>query len=139
MPKSKKLISLHENIAAQFSLLAVAAGEILGDGGVKAANRAGVRLNRLGCLIRTMDDNGKKILEELIVSEDEAVRSHAAYFLLPINPDLATRELINLAQNASNVFLLSSARTTLEEWLAGRLDTDWFVKKYGPKPRSDLN
>jgi hypothetical protein len=134
VPKLKKSAPNAEEIASRFKLLAIAASEILGDGGVKAANRAGVKLSRLACQIRTMDDKGKKLLEALLVSNNEAVRSKAAYYLLPIRPDLATRELANLAKNASNVFLLSSARTTLEEWAAGRLDTDWFIKKYGPKP-----
>jgi hypothetical protein len=137
--KSKKSFDSVEEMLSKFKLLAIASSELLGDGGVKAANRAGVQLSRLACQIRTMDDEGRKILEELIASKEEAVRSKAAYYLLPINPDLATRELANLAKNASNVFLLSSAGTTLEEWLAGRLDTDWFIKKYGPKPSRFLN
>jgi hypothetical protein len=139
LQKLMKIDLSANKISSKFKALAIASSELLGDGGVKAANRAGVKLNRLACRIRAMDDKGRKILEELIVSKEEAVRSHAAYYLLPINPDLATRELANLAKNASNVFLLTSAETTLDEWLAGRLDTDWFVKKYGPKPSRFLN
>jgi hypothetical protein len=131
--KSKKSATSIKDMVDQFKQLAIASSEILGDGGVKAANRAGVKLNRLACQIRVMDDQGRKILEELIASKEEAVRSKAAYFLLPINPTLATRELANLAKNASNVFLLMSAKTTLTEWKAGRLDTDWFIHKYAPK------
>jgi Domain of unknown function (DUF2019) len=139
MRKSKKSALSIKDMVDQFKQLSIASSEILGDGGVRAANRAGVKLNRLACQIRAMDDQGRKILEELIESEVEAVRSDAAYFLLPINPDLATLELENLAKNASNVFLLTSAKTTLEEWSAGRLDTDWFIRKYGPKKISDAS
>lgn len=139
MPKSKEPKLSVGDMMSQFESLAVAASEPLRDGGVKAANRAGVKLMKLASMIRTMEDGGKRVLEELIVSKQEAVRSKAAYLLLPIDPKRASNELLNLSKNASNVFLLSSARTTLEEWAAGRLDTDWFIKKYGPKPSNRLN
>lgn len=139
MPTSKKPKLLVDDIKSQFESLAIAANEIMGGGGVKAANRAFDKLMKLSAKIRTMEDGGKRILEELIVSKQEAVRSKAAYLLLPTDPERASQELLDLSKNASNVFVLSSAGTTLEEWAAGRLDTDWFINKYGPKPSSRLN
>jgi hypothetical protein len=139
MPKMKTPKLSMDDIKSQFESLAIAANEIMGDGGVKAANRAFDKLMKLASVIRTMQDGGKSILEELIVSKEEAVRSKAAYLLLPIDPERASQELLDLSKNASSVFLLTSAETTLEEWLAGRLDTDWFLKKYGPKPSSRLD
>ena len=139
MPKSKSPKLSVDDIKSQFESLAFAANEIIGGGGVRAANRAHNKLMKLSAKIRTMEDGGKSILEELIVSKQEAVRSTAAYLLLPIDPERASKELLDLSKNASNVFVLSSTRTTLEEWAAGRLDTDWFLKKYGPKPSSRLN
>jgi hypothetical protein len=114
----------------QFDTLAVIKTELQGNGDIKGSNRAFDRLMKLAATIRTMEDRGESILKMLITSKHEATRSTAAYLLLPVNPVLATDELENLANRASNVFLLTSARTTLEEWSAGRLDVDWFIKKY---------
>jgi hypothetical protein len=139
MPTLKNRASSDDKIMSEFVNLAIAASEPFGEGGVKASNRSGKKLMQLAAKIRTMEDGGRRILGELILSKHEAVRSKAAYVLLPIDPERASQELVDLSKNASNVFLLSSARVTLEEWAAGRLDTDWFIKKYGPKLPSHLN
>ncbi len=139
MPKSKKSKISATDMVAKFENYAVAKTELQGKQDVKGSNRAFDKLMKLASVIRTTEDGGRGILEELILSKHDAVRLTAAYLLLPINPELASCELLSIANNSSNVFLASSARVTLEEWATGKLDTDWFVKKYGAKPSKRLN
>jgi hypothetical protein len=130
MKKSKPKHISGKEMFEQFTTYSVNKTKLQGEGDTKSANRNFDLLMMLAAKIRRLEDGGSSILNELIVSHHESTRLHAAYLLIPINPDLATDELKKLAKTASDVFILSSARTTLEEWTAGRLDTDWFMKKY---------
>jgi fumarate hydratase class II len=139
MPTSKRSRAQFDDLISKFQTLAEAEAELLGNGDVRSSNQMAVKLMKLSAAIRTMEDGGVLVLNELIKSKNESTRSTAAYLLLPIDPDVATRELTNLCENGSNVFLANSARVTLEEWSAGRLDMDWFIKKYANKKPKRLN
>ena len=103
--------------------------ELFIKGDVKGSNRAHDRLIHVAVHLRERSDRGERLLRELIRSDHEAVRSWAAYFLLPIDENLAVRTMQDIAESTQSATIHISNETTLAEWKAGRLDVDWFMKK----------
>jgi hypothetical protein len=95
----------------------------------KKGNKAFDRLMRAAKQIRlTHHDGGAKFFTSLLSHDKPHVVSAAALNLIPFNPKLARKTYERLAKGSPGEVRLD-AEITLEEWKAGRLDTEWFMKK----------
>jgi hypothetical protein len=99
------------------------------DGLIKKANKTFDRVYKLAVQIRTLPDKGAELLSELVDFSHDNVRMNAAYLLLPIDNKRALKTLSEL-RNSDVAWISMSAETCIQEWQAGRLDVDWFMKKY---------
>lgn len=96
---------------------------------IKGSNRAHDKLIKVAVQFRQLADRGEHMLRELVRSNHESVRGWAAYFMLTIDEGLAVRTLQDIVETTESASETVSCRVTLEEWQAGRLDVDWFLKK----------
>jgi HEAT repeat protein len=62
-------------------------------------------------------------------NENQSVRLWAACHLLSLEEESALAALRNLAARADTWQIRSAAEITATEWMAGRLDPDWFMKR----------
>ena len=102
--------------------------ELLVSGDPEGSNRAHNRLISAIRKIRVTPDKGREFLIGLLKHNNQSVRLWAACHLLVIEEKMALSTLYEIAAKASTWQLKSSAETTATEWLAGRLDPDWFMK-----------
>ena len=79
-------------------------------------------------IMMTRDDGGESFFTSLLTHEMPHVVSAAAFNLVPFNPKLSRKTYEALAKGPPGEVRLS-AEITLEEWEAGRLDPDWFMRK----------
>lgn len=96
--------------------------ELLAERKVKKANKVSEQLFELERQLTKLPDGGAKILLKMAESDKDEIKIKAAFHLIPIRPNLAKNLLIDLVQNTENVPVKIEARTTLEEWNAGRLN-----------------
>ena len=85
----------------------------------KEANAAYDAMIRSLAVLRESSDRGRSALTGLLEHEDPHVRCWAATHLLPLNAEIAIRELEALTSEAPFVGL--NAEMVLREWRAGRL------------------
>lgn len=121
--------STEEELIKAFVEHATAHKDLFIEGDVKASNRAHDRLIKVAVKFRQFPDRGEHMLRELIRSTNESVRGWAAYFMLTIDEKLAIRTMRDIARTTQSASEKITCDTTLEEWKAGRLDVDWFLKK----------
>ena len=72
-------------------------------------------------------DGGEQFFTSLLSHGEPYVVSVAAFNLIPFNPKLARKTYERLARDADHMIVFN-AEMTLNEWRAGRLDPDWFMK-----------
>lgn len=95
----------------------------------KKGNKAYDRLMKAAKQVRlTHQDGGEKFFTSLLAHGMPHVVSAAAFNLIPFNPKLARKTYNELAKGPPGEVRLG-AEITLEEWKAGRLDPDWFMKR----------
>ena len=103
--------------------------ELLISGDPKGSNKAHDHLIAAARKLRVREDRGLAFLTHLLGHENESVRLWAACHRLPLDEKMALKNLAELASRASAWQLQTDAEMTMTEWLAGRLDVDWFMKK----------
>ena len=70
------------------------------------------------------------MLRELVRSTERvSVRVWSAYFMLTLDAKLAIKTLQDVGRTTQSATLGITCDTTLDEWKAGRLDVDWFLKQ----------
>jgi hypothetical protein len=89
---------------------------------VSKANKISDQLFQLERQIAGLPDKGRRILEQLANSQKEELRYIAASHFIPLKPKTARKMLADLAKNANNVHIKITARVTLEELDADRVD-----------------
>jgi hypothetical protein len=99
------------------------------EGNIKASNRAHDKLIKVAVEFRQIPDRGEHMLRELIRSSNESVRGWAAYFMLTLDEKLAVKTMRDIAKTTQSASVKITSETTLEEWRAGRLDVDWFLRE----------
>jgi hypothetical protein len=118
-----------EELTEAFVEHATAHRDLFVDGDVKASNRAHDRLIKVAVQFRQLPDRGEHMLRELMRCTNESVRGWAAYFMLTIDEKLAIRTMRDIARTTQSASEKITCDTTIEEWRAGRLEVDWFLKK----------
>ena len=94
----------------------------------KKGNKAFDRLMRAAKQIRLMhQDGGEEFFTSLLTHDMPHVVNAAAFNLIPLNPKLARKTYEKLAKGPPGEVSFD-AEMTLEEWKAGRLGPDWFMK-----------
>lgn len=96
--------------------------EFLAEGKVKRANKVSELLFELERQFASLPDGGVRILLKMADSDKDEIRIKAAFHLIPLRPNLAKKLLVDIIHNTENVPVKIEARTTLEEWTAGRLN-----------------
>jgi hypothetical protein len=123
----KNTTSLEE----QYVNSAIGHHELLMAGNLAGSNRVHKRLHDVTRKLRAKSDRGLSALIVLLDHQHPSVRLWAAAHLLPLDENRALKALQEISSN-SKLYpwqLKTSAKTTIEEWKAGRLDADWFMKK----------
>lgn len=118
-----------EELFRAFVEHATAHRDLFVEGDVKASNRAHDKLIKVAVQFRQLPDRGEHMLRELIRSTNESVLVWAAYFMLTLDAKLAVKTLRDIAKTTESATIGITCDTTLQEWRAGRLDVDWFLKK----------
>lgn len=103
--------------------------ELLLEHDVKGSNRAHDQVIENARKIRNWTDRGQEMLERLLLHPHDNVRCWAAVHLLPLDEERALETLHELKGHAKHWQTSLDAETAIEEWKAGNLDPDWFVKK----------
>lgn len=93
------------------------------------ANKTYDKIYKLSVQIRKLSDRGEKLLRGLIGHAHPNVRATAAYLMLPLDSRLALN-VFNELSKCGIIWLAIDAEMCIKEWKAGRLDVEWFVKKY---------
>jgi len=119
-----------EQLSIEFVDLCILQYEKMNSHLVKEANKAFDKIYRIASKIRRTPDGGRDFLVKLVNHPHRNVRAHAAYLLFPIDQQLSIKTLKEIERNGEFAWEQINARTCIEEWKAGRLDVDWFLKKY---------
>ena len=94
----------------------------------KASNKAFGKLYAAARKIRSQHpDSGEGFFSKLLNHPMPHVVNFAAFNLIPVNPELARQAICRLAEGPPGEVRFN-ARMTLQEWDAGRLDPEWFMK-----------
>jgi HEAT repeat protein len=111
---------LTHNLVLEFQSAAADHGAGKVGGNADATNEAFDRMIAVVKELRKHDDKGRAILMSCLQSDDPAVRSAAATYLLPLDEPRAVAVLEDVAR-VREPLIGFSAEMVLREWKAGRL------------------
>jgi len=111
-----------QQLYAEIERLTELRWSLMVDRKVSKANKISDQLFQLQRCILGLPDKGQRILAQMADSPKEELRELAAWNLIPLQPKTARKMLSDLAKNASNVHIKITARVTLDELVAGRID-----------------
>lgn len=117
-----------EDIEEEFARLAIEHQGLMNACNAKAANKVQAKFTKHARVVRALPDRGASLLSRLIIHTNSAVRTKAAYLLLPINERLALQTLRPITK-CDSPWEATDAEMIIKEWKAGELDVDWFMKE----------
>jgi Domain of unknown function (DUF2019) len=118
-----------DGLKSEFVTLCILQFDHYYSGKIADANRTFDKIYKLAVQIRHLPDKGAEFLLDMISHPHRNVRVKSAYLLLPLDAQRALKELKELTKS-DLVEERIDADMCIQEWNAGRLDVDWFMKKY---------
>jgi Domain of unknown function (DUF2019) len=127
-PKNMERLETDKQLTKLFEELCILQYEQVQEMKSKEANETFDKIYKLAVRARSLDDKGAEMLSGLIGHPNDNVKLKAAFLLLPLNSNAGLNALRRLA-NSKVQWISTNAEISAQEWKAGRLDVDWFLKK----------